>query len=215
LAIAALAVSVLAQNTASRSIDDRESYRVYAALFPVLGQKVSTTSWNVIDRETDAQMSCEPTGKGLEQEWKSAMNAFRKANTTPRIIPDGRDLGIPYVTATPAELKPLMPSISETVRTFPLDTTLPPPLQREGQAPTAQVPTAPRQATFHEQYPGARGVITLSAVGFDYNRLRAVVFMSFYCGNLCAQSGLHFLQKVNGKWRPVTPDNVSVCFTMS
>ncbi len=42
---------------------------------------------------------------------------------------------------------------------------------------------------------------TLSAVGFNEDRSRALVYAGCECGELCGYGYLHFLIKVNGRWK--------------
>lgn len=56
---------------------------------------------------------------------------------------------------------------------------------------------------FYKSYPGSGGYITLSAVGFNANHTRAVVYTGSHCGYLCGTWGFHLLEKISGKWTPV------------
>ena len=57
--------------------------------------------------------------------------------------------------------------------------------------------------TFSEKYPLAHGFYTFSAVGFNPQRNRAVVWMLNVCGGLCCSGTYHFFEKKGCKWRGV------------
>jgi hypothetical protein len=53
---------------------------------------------------------------------------------------------------------------------------------------------------FFRKYPGARGVILLSRVGFNKNLDEALVYSWRYCGGDCGGGGYYLLRKQNGVW---------------
>jgi hypothetical protein len=58
--------------------------------------------------------------------------------------------------------------------------------------------------TFAERYPLVNGYYTFSPVGFNPQRTRALVWMTYACGGLCGYARYHFLEKSRGRWREVT-----------
>jgi hypothetical protein len=42
----------------------------------------------------------------------------------------------------------------------------------------------------------------VSAVGFNNERTRALVYVGHHCGNLCGGGTYHLMVKMNGKWEP-------------
>jgi hypothetical protein len=52
-----------------------------------------------------------------------------------------------------------------------------------------------------ERYPGSRGLITLSAVGFNPDMTQALVHVALSCGALCGEGNLFLLRKDNGVWK--------------
>jgi hypothetical protein len=56
---------------------------------------------------------------------------------------------------------------------------------------------------FNNQYPDAKGYITLSAVGFNSEKTVAVVYSGWGCGIRCGGGEYHVLQKKDGKWIPL------------
>jgi hypothetical protein len=54
---------------------------------------------------------------------------------------------------------------------------------------------------FEADYPGTRGMVSFSRVGFDANGDTALVTMGFVCGDLCGSGGLYLLVKEQGTWK--------------
>lgn len=54
---------------------------------------------------------------------------------------------------------------------------------------------------FHERYPNASGILTLSRVGFDRRRTEATVRFANSCGWLCGHGGTWIFTKNNGEWK--------------
>ena len=65
---------------------------------------------------------------------------------------------------------------------------------------------------FYKRYPKSAGYITLSAVGFNQDKTRAIVFSGAACGNLCGDWSWHILEKIDGKWKEVPG---VICSTVS
>jgi hypothetical protein len=55
--------------------------------------------------------------------------------------------------------------------------------------------------TFYQKYPDSGGFIKLSRVGFDVNASQALVYVSHYCGGLCASGTYYLLTKEKGEWK--------------
>jgi hypothetical protein len=56
---------------------------------------------------------------------------------------------------------------------------------------------------FYERYPASGGYLVMSAIGFNSEKTRAIVYTGSVCGGLCGRWGFHLLEKVDGKWREV------------
>jgi hypothetical protein len=56
---------------------------------------------------------------------------------------------------------------------------------------------------FYKRYPDSGGYITMSAVGFDQEKTRAVVYTGSSCGGLCGGWSFHLLEKLDGNWKTV------------
>ena len=65
---------------------------------------------------------------------------------------------------------------------------------------------------FYKRYPNSGGYLTLSGVGFNHDKTRAIVYSGTACGMLCGSWSWHLLEKINGKWKEVP--GVS-CLTVS
>jgi hypothetical protein len=53
---------------------------------------------------------------------------------------------------------------------------------------------------FDQKYPQAKGLISLSAVGFNRNHTQAIVSVGMDCGRLCGEGGIFVLHKKAGRW---------------
>ena len=56
---------------------------------------------------------------------------------------------------------------------------------------------------FYKRYPDSGGYIIMSAVGFNKEKTRAMVYMGSSCGLRCGRWGLHLFEKVHSKWKEV------------
>src|ERR1700722_2744450 len=57
---------------------------------------------------------------------------------------------------------------------------------------------------FYQLYPGSGGFVSFSPVGFDPERVHAIVWMYLHCGGLCGHGRPHFFQKTSGRWTEVS-----------
>jgi len=55
---------------------------------------------------------------------------------------------------------------------------------------------------FYVDYPESKGIIDLSAIGFNADKTVAIFSVGRWCGPLCGEGGHQFLQKKDGKWIP-------------
>ena len=53
---------------------------------------------------------------------------------------------------------------------------------------------------FRKAHPGASGIVTFSAVGFDRDGSRAVVNVAYLCASHCGNGTFYILEKTNGEW---------------
>lgn len=55
--------------------------------------------------------------------------------------------------------------------------------------------------TFFSKFPGSKGLINLSRVGFNSDRTQAIVHVGIGCGGTCGDTQVIFLRKDNNQWR--------------
>lgn len=65
---------------------------------------------------------------------------------------------------------------------------------------------------FYKRYPGSGGFVIMSAVGFNHEKTRAIVYTGSSCGGLCGLWRFHLLEKKDGKWTVIPGIR---CVTMS
>jgi hypothetical protein len=53
---------------------------------------------------------------------------------------------------------------------------------------------------FYELYPRSAGYNSVSRIGYDKEKRRALVYFVNWCGDLCGTGSYVFLEKVDGKW---------------
>jgi hypothetical protein len=56
---------------------------------------------------------------------------------------------------------------------------------------------------FYKHYPHSCGLQEMSAVGFNKERTRAILFMGEACGFVCGEWSFHLFKKVDGSWKQV------------
>lgn len=175
----------------SQSLDDPDSYQVYAALLPeewIVQQAHAKTL--VFQEETTTQRGCLPSGTPLETEWLPVLQDFRSANAAPKLLRAGFDIGRPYVVVASADIRATF-QLTRTSVTLGWD-------------------------GFYRQYPDSGGgYIMVSAVGFDAPKQRAIVYMAHACGGLCGAGTYHFLEKTAGVWRRARPTGIANCMWAS
>jgi len=63
-----------------------------------------------------------------------------------------------------------------------------------------------------QRFPNAAGMFEMSAVGFNKDKTRAILYFGHSCGSLCGDWSFHLLKKVESKWTEVPG---VMCHTMS
>ena len=56
---------------------------------------------------------------------------------------------------------------------------------------------------FYKKYPDSSGYISLSRVGFNTTRTKAIIFRKQNCGPLCSSGDYILFEKIDGKWKDV------------
>jgi hypothetical protein len=58
--------------------------------------------------------------------------------------------------------------------------------------------------TLPDQPQSAAALVFMSAIGFNREKTRAIVYMGSQCGGLCGSARFHLLEKAHGRWREVS-----------
>ncbi len=58
---------------------------------------------------------------------------------------------------------------------------------------------------FEKHYPDSPGIISVSSVGFNESKDRALVYVSFTCGLLCGGAHFYTLEKRGNSWKIIQP----------
>jgi hypothetical protein len=64
---------------------------------------------------------------------------------------------------------------------------------------------------FYTRYPEAKSYVSVSSVGFNAQKTKALLTMTYYCGMLCAGGTYYFMEKQNGNWVRASVSNVTSC----
>lgn len=175
--------------SAPRPLTDADAYAIYAVVVPSEAPARAPGARRlVIQSTTDddkGRSSCEMTGPDVKGEWAEAIADFRRRNATAWTIARDLPLDMPYDLATRDEIAAAF----------------------KGRGPDGW-------PEFYTAFPGTKGYIQLSVVGFDKSRTRALVYTSHYCGNVCGGGAYHFLQRDGEGWKEVHP-NISACYWIS
>lgn len=173
-------------------IDDPDAYAVYGTLLPSEWQKHARAKTLLFREETARDLPCEPAGKPLDTNWKPVLDNFRTVNAHVMKVRTGFPIGLPYEVVPEVEFKALF----------------------QGQGGIEAIDTG--WTIFSERYPDSGdSLVVVSAVGFDREKRRALVYMAHYCGSLCGGGAHHFLEKVDGAWREVKVEGLKSCIWVS
>jgi hypothetical protein len=171
-----------AQAPAVKPIDDVESYAVYSALLPDTAMRQMRRSMIVIQAEATTAPQCWPSGPPIETEWKSTVESLRAENAHARTILSGFTLSVPYVVLPKADIMAFFTG-----------------------------PGFDGWNHFYERYPDSAGFLALSAVGFDADRTKAVVYIAHSTNYLGGEYSYHLLRKVGGNWQDTRVPGVNTC----
>jgi hypothetical protein len=84
--------------------------------------------------------------------------------------------------------------------------------RRENGEPHRVLPKRDVGIAYHRlQARESGGYISVSAVGFDESRTRAMVYVTHSCSSQCGGGGYHLLEKREGTWQEVRPVGVHTC----
>jgi hypothetical protein len=156
---------------------DSDGYEIYAARLPQeWAWKDDHAKQLVIQQETTVfpnlgtGEACLPGGDDFPESWKEVLTDYKKQNETTRILARGFVIDKPYNLIPKQEFDDLF--------------------KKDG----------PGWAGFYSRYPDSGGIIHLSAVGFNKERTKAMLYIGHSCGWLCGGGGYVFVHKKDGKW---------------
>jgi hypothetical protein len=163
LLISSLAMCALMAQSAAESspvITDPEAYAVYAAVLPRSVLNENDRGPITIQIETAPGPTDCPRAALITDEWRAAVDDYRKQNASTKFIRPGFDLGKTYSLVAWADVRQM--------------------LKDDGYlAPNAPVTNHFGSRVF-SRFPGGR-LIVLSAVGFNRERTRAMVSVQSDC----------------------------------
>lgn len=197
LAIVSVVPSLLAQvSSPPQPYSNQDAYQIYDLLVP--HEETYCTKTRVIVQETIQEgmgardlASC--VSPLVAPEFRDAIANFRAANKTRWVLQRQFELDKPYELVTSDAIEAIFK-------------------QGEGAKAKTDPPLEGGWRAFYERYPSSGGYVVLSAVGFNRDKTRAVVYSGASCGSLCGAWSFHLFKKVNGKWTE-TPG--ITCHTMS
>jgi hypothetical protein len=64
---------------------------------------------------------------------------------------------------------------------------------------------------FYTRYPDAEGYVSVSSVGFNAQKTKALLAMTYSCGILCMHGTYYFMEKQNGRWVGAAVSNATSC----
>jgi hypothetical protein len=181
----AFAPRVSAQAPGVKAIDDLESYAAYSALLPDAAMLQMRRSMIVIQAEATTAPQCWPSGPPMETDWKSNLERLRAENAHARTILPGFALSVPYIVLSKADVKAAFTG-------DPID-----------------------WKPFYNRYPDSAGYLQLSAVGFDADQTKAILYLGHSYNNMGGEYSYHLLQKVAGRWQDTRVPGVNTCASMA
>jgi hypothetical protein len=173
-------LSLRADKSIPQKYDDAEAYRVYSAL--LLSRYFSKSPDSpkfVIETETTSPTThfptCFPNQSDLDLSDWQTLLDLKKEAQIPRVLKD--------------HFKP-------TMRYW---------LVPRGQLDAEIIENGVLWAGFQRRYPDSPGIVSLSAVGFNERKDRALVYVSFVCGILCGGAHFYTLEKRDKGWQIIEP----------
>jgi hypothetical protein len=156
---------------------DAEAYEVYAVRLPDQWPWAEAHAKQlVIQQETavfpklGTDTECLPGGDDFPESWKEVLRDYKKQNEATRVLVRGFVIEKSYNLIPKQEFADLF--------------------KKDG----------PGWSGFYSRYPDSGGIIQLSAVGFNRERTKAMLYVGHSCGWLCGGGGYAFVQKKDGKW---------------
>lgn len=173
---------------ASDVMDDPDAYAVYTAVLePRFSSDARPRTRIALLNETRAVTHCPREGT-IQPEWQSVVDDYKVQNSRVRILQPGLNLGVPYDLVTVTGLRTL--------------------LQEGGYDLANPPPTNGPGARVFARFPGGT-LLTVSAVGFNPERTRAMVTLQRNCfpyssittsHQICNEGSQRRLEKREGRW---------------
>jgi hypothetical protein len=178
-------VVVHPQSRPADVIGEQEAYDIYAMLLAKLDPVTTAHAKTIIiQAESATSRECMPKGKPLEEDWRSVVDDFTRQNS--RVVKLSRRF-------------PSMPVLYRLVKQSEIQRAL----RRPGY-----------WRTFYAKFPDSGGYHAVSAVGFNEQKTRAMVYVEYLCDVLCGSGAYRFLEKHDGQWTEVRL-NVNNCVWVS
>jgi hypothetical protein len=156
---------------------DPDAYQIYAALLSQEKQSVY-----VIREELNWYPGTKTEDLGIKggrkfmRDWKEVMEDSAREHRKQRVLTHALEIDAPYELFTEAQ---------------------------EAEIFNSKSPHA-KWESFYQRFPASKGYFWFSAVGFNPHWDRAIVYMGYDCGVLCAGDRPYFLQKKGGSWHQVS-----------
>jgi hypothetical protein len=151
--------------------EDPEAYTVISALLPGEGQFLVLRQQTTFwEKKTSKDLGIRGDAK-FRKEWGKVMDDFVRKNRSPRLLDDKIALERSYKIVSDSELDAIFE-------------------HRDADGWNA----------FYKKYPRSFGIWSVSAVGFNADKTKALVELNRNCGLLCGGGGPHFLEKRDGRW---------------
>jgi hypothetical protein len=171
------------ESSAVKPYDLEEAYAVYSVLLPLEESSGFAKGTLVIQQDTVSErLSEECLTAEAANNYKDAIADYMRVNSETWLLQRKFQVTAPY------ELVRV-----ETILTF---------FRKNGGGWDG----------FYKRYPKSGGFVILSAVGFNKDKSKAIVYTGSSCGGLCGRWSFHLLEKVGGKWKET---GGVACFTES
>ena len=174
--------------TTHAPLTDPEAYAVIAAVISSESPATDARVKRLVIQNTTTTYNfgqCFPEGEPLRGEWKPVVDDYKQQNRSTWTLMAMFPLERPYDLVSKAEI--MAPFKAAGIEGWDL---------------------------FYKEHPDSGGYINVSAVGFDADKTRAMLYVGHSCGGLCGSGMYHFMEKVDRQWREAKL-NISKCMWIS